>query len=98
MRYVGRGGLKLEEAIRSFNLNVKDKSAIDMVRKRIGNVAIVNDEMLSYIFNRSGRNPREFLENCEDILKLACSKGVKKIMEKHVDEALTSEIIKSENN
>jgi len=30
LRYVGRGGLKLEEAIRSFNLNVKDKSAIDI--------------------------------------------------------------------
>lgn len=30
LRYVSRGGLKLEEAIRSFNLNVKDKTAIDI--------------------------------------------------------------------
>jgi len=67
------------------DLNVVSKDvAVEIVRKRIGNLDFLSDNMIKKLFERSEQNPRKFLENCEDVCRLAVEKGAKKVTLQHL--------------
>ena len=71
-------------------------NAVELVRKRIGNVDMVSDEMLEYIYSKSDDNPRMYLENCEDVFRYAFENNFKVISEEDVDTALAN-VVKRQN-
>ncbi|MDD5253915.1 MAG: hypothetical protein PHG05_02310 [Candidatus Nanoarchaeia archaeon] len=60
--------------------------AIDIVRKRIGNIDILSNEVIKEIFKKSDFNPRHLLQNCEKVCKLAVRRGDLKITKEHLKE------------
>jgi hypothetical protein len=60
--------------------------AIDIVRKRIGSLDILSNDMIKEIFKRSDFNPRHLLQNCEKACKLAIKKGDLKVTKEHMKE------------
>lgn len=66
---------------------ISDKSAIALVRKRIGNLKLLPDKIITKIF-AIDKNPRNFLRNCEDICKYAVDNNIKRISQKTISEAL----------
>lgn len=63
------------------------KSAVELIRKRIGNVQFLTDEMIEKIHSINP-NPRAFLKNCEDVCRYAIENDETEIKTKHIKEAL----------
>lgn|SRR3989338_4821803 len=63
------------------------KEAIELVRKRIGDLKFLSDSAITKIFN-ADKNPRAFLKNCEDVCRYAFGKEAKAVADNHVKEAL----------
>jgi len=61
--------------------------AVDLARKRIGDVDFVSNKLIKKIFEKSKNNPRKFLQNLEEVFRLAHSEGAKKITENHIKKA-----------
>ena len=66
---------------------ITEKDAVNLVRKRIGNIEYISDENISRIFNKD-KNPRSFLKNCEDIFRFAYESESKEVTLKHIKEIL----------
>ncbi|MFH0832064.1 MAG: AAA family ATPase [archaeon] len=66
---------------------ISDKSAIELVRIRIGKLKLLPDKMIVEIF-KIDRNPRNFLRNCEDICKYAVDTKTEKVTADLIKEAL----------
>jgi len=60
------------------------KEAVKMVRKRIGGLKFLGDDMILKIFKKDG-NSRNFLKNCEDVCRVAFEDGAKAVSAWHVD-------------
>ncbi len=73
---VGENLIKLEE--------LSDEDAINIVRKRIGNIKILSDDMIKEIFHLSEKNPRHLLKNCEDVCRYAMNMGSKEVKKDHL--------------
>jgi hypothetical protein len=63
--------------------NMTKNEAVLMIRKRIGNLKFLGDDMILKIFNKE-RNSRSFLKNCEDVARVAFESGAKVVDEAHV--------------
>ena len=68
---------------------ITPEEAIKIVRKRIGPIGFITDEMIVKIFKKN-KNPRAFLKNCEDVCRFSYESGAKKVSEKDIDLALKS--------
>lgn len=64
------------------------EDATNIVRKRVGNLDILDDETIVHIFSKSGDNPRRLLKNCEQVCKHAFDLGYDKVTKEHVDAVL----------
>ncbi len=64
------------------------EQAVELVRKRVGNLPILPDDVIKEAYKRSGLNPRALLENCEDLCRHAVEKGADKITEGHINAVL----------
>lgn len=67
-------------------LNVDE--AIRLVRRRIGTLNFLSDNIIKTIFERSKMNPRRLLKNCEEVCKYAYSKGASQVTAEHIDKTL----------
>ncbi len=77
---IGKNILKLK--------HVKPEDAVELVRRRIGNVALMNDEIIKEVFNKSDKNPRKLLKNCELVCKYAVDNGYSEVDKEHIRKVL----------
>lgn len=69
---------------------LSNEEAVKLVRKRIGAMALLQDEVISYIFDVSDKNPRTMLKNCEEVCKTAFERGESKVTKEMVDKFLNN--------
>ena len=67
---------------------ITEDDAISLIRKRIGNLETLPDDMVKLIFKRSNKNPRRLLKNCELVCKYAVENGEDVVTEEHVKKVL----------
>ncbi len=76
--------LKMEIGSDGFRLgDMSDDEAVEMVRKRIGDLKLLSDEMILEIF-RKDKNSRNFLKNCEDVCRVAFESRNLEVLDEHV--------------
>ena len=81
-------GLKEKNNINKFELsNMDNEEAIEMIRKRIGKLQFISDEIIVKIFNVN-KNSRAFLKNCEDVCKYTFDNGNRIVEEEYIKKAL----------
>jgi len=66
-----------------------DNESIDFIRKRIGNLKILPDEVIKTLNKKSGGNPRKLLKNCEESCKYAIEN-----FEDEVTEEIVNKVVK----
>jgi len=64
----------------------------ELIHSRLGNIDLFSRKAIKKIFNLSGKNPRRFLEFCEDIAKFAVDMGDYEITDFHIEEVLENVI------
>ena len=64
--------------------DLKDEDALKFIRNRLEDLDYIDDKQLIEIFHKSDRNPRRFLENVEDVLRVAVEDDADKVSEKHI--------------
>ncbi len=67
--------------------NLSSKDAINLVRKRVGNLRFLSDDSIVKIY-RKNPNPRAFLKNCEDVCRSAFESGSGKITDRIIKKAV----------
>lgn len=67
--------------------DMEDKEAVMMIRKRIGDLKFISDDIIVQIFYRD-ENSRNFLKNCEDVCRYVFEKGDIVVTADHIEEAL----------
>ncbi len=85
---------ELEELISKDYVQMQEmtsETAAKMIRNRIGSVDYISDVMIKRIF-QVRKNPRMFLENCEDVCRYAFNTNSEKVNEKHLEILNTSSI------
>lgn len=81
-------GLEYDVNGNKFKLgNMTKNDAVKMVRKRIGNLSFLSDDIIVQIFCEDG-NSRSFLKNCEDVCKRAFDEGDAIVTKEHIRGAL----------
>lgn len=58
---------------------VAQDDAVSIVRKRIGKLPLLPDNILKEVFRRSGNNVRVFLKNCDMLCRYAVGRGMDKV-------------------
>jgi len=69
-------------------INLSQPEAVDLVRRRIGNISLLSDNMIKTLFRLSENNPRRLLEYCEDVCKYAVELGDDTVTDFHVEEVI----------
>lgn len=64
---------------------ISSEEAVKLVRKRVGSLSLLDNEVIGYIFNKSSQNPRQLLKNCEELCRQAFERGEKKVTAQIVD-------------
>ena len=64
------------------------EQATELIRNRIGEIPILPDETIKEIYKKSNKNPRKFLENCEDVCFYATENNIEIANKKTVQEAI----------
>jgi len=64
---------------------ISQEDAVDMIKKRLGDLDFVPPDVIREIYARSGKNPRRLLELCEDLCREAVSRGISKIKKKDIE-------------
>jgi chromosomal replication initiation ATPase DnaA len=86
--------IKEMEALAGENIfilkTISDEEAIQVIRKRIGDIEFISDDMIIRIFKKD-KNPRAFLKNCEDVCRFASEQGAEEVTKDHVDHILAEE-------
>lgn len=62
--------------------------AVQLVRKRIGNIPLMSDKVIKLIYAKSDYNPRKLLKNCEIMCKYAVDNIEDEVTEEMVKEVL----------
>lgn len=70
------------------------EKAVEIIRKRIGNLNIISDSLIRKLYSISSNNPRKLLENCEDLCRHAASKNRSSATEADVRELFGRKLIK----
>lgn len=69
-----------ERLQRAVSVHVLDSlssaDAVAVVRKRIGHIGILSDDIIKDVFKKSGYNVRVMLKNCEMLCRYAVNKGI----------------------
>ncbi len=81
----------IKEIINDNVIKIKElteEDAIGMVKKRVGDLEFVPEDMIKLIYKKSDKNPRTILKNCEEVCRFAFSQGAEKITESHIKEVL----------
>ena len=82
---------EMKEFLEGNTLNtgeLEDNEALELMRKRIGNIKILSDETILKLFKMAGRNPRRFLAYAEDVCRYAVEVGDKKVNDFHISEVI----------
>jgi energy-coupling factor transporter ATP-binding protein EcfA2 len=69
-------------------VNLATKEAIALVKRRIGSISLLPDNMIAKIFLISGKNPRRLLEYCEDVCRYAVELEDETVTDYHLNEVL----------
>ncbi len=67
--------------------DMNNREAVLMIRKRIGDLKFLGDDMILKIFKKDA-NSRSFLKNCEDVCRVAFESGADSVDETHVEKVL----------
>lgn len=74
------------------NVSVLNKltpeQAVELVRRRIGSIQLLSDEIIKTVYHLSGLNPRLLLENCEDLCRYAVERGSGIVTDEHIKAVL----------
>ncbi|RME54539.1 ATP-binding protein [Candidatus Woesearchaeota archaeon] len=65
---------------------LNENDAVKIVRKRIGDLEIISDDMIKKVFKLSNNNARMLLKNCEMLCKNAVDYGYSKVTDKIVND------------
>ncbi|MBT4174191.1 hypothetical protein HOC80_00920 [archaeon] len=65
--------------------------AVQFIRKRIGELPLLPDEVIREVFKLSNNNVRELLKNCEELCKYAVNYSEEKITDEVIKEVLGQE-------
>ena len=68
-------------------IDLTDKEAIQLVKSRIGEIELFSDARLKEIYKLT-KNPRRYLEYCEDVARYAVEIGDTEVTDFHIDEVL----------
>ena len=79
-KFIGKNKVELNK--------MNNDDAIKLVRKRIGDLPLLSDEMVLEIFKKSKYNPRQLLANCEDVCRQAIDNFDYLVVKEHIDEIL----------
>jgi len=71
-----------ENIVKLTKLDSED--SVSLVRKRIGDLPIISDDMIKKIYKKSDNNPRRLLKNTEEILKYAVDNGEEEVNDNHL--------------
>jgi len=67
--------------------NMRKSDAVLMIRKRIGDLGFLGDDMIVKIFKKD-ENSRSFLKNCEDVVRVAFESGADSVSDVHIERVL----------
>ncbi|MEK6968390.1 MAG: ATP-binding protein [Nanoarchaeota archaeon] len=70
--------------------NLPAPAAVQLIRKRIGNLPILNDAIIREAHKKADGNARLLLEYCEELCRLAVSRGLDSITKSEVEELFPS--------
>lgn len=62
--------------------------SVRLVRERVGNISLLSNDSIKFIFENSNKNPRELLKNCEEICRYAVENSKGAVTKEIVAEAL----------
>jgi hypothetical protein len=65
---------------------LSDDDAVELVRNRIGNLNILNDELIKKLWDVAGKNPRRLLQRCDKACKHVIDNGETEFTEDHFKE------------
>ena len=63
-------------------------ASVTLVRKRVGNLYLLPDSIITEIYRRSKGSTRLMLEYCEELCRMAVSRNLKKISKEEINEVL----------
>src|SRR3989338_3911932 len=66
--------------------NLPPAAAVSLVRKRIGSLPVLSDAVIREVHRKAGGNTRLVLEYCEELCRLAVSRGLNSVSKSEVDE------------
>lgn len=64
------------------------EQAVEIVRKRIGQLPLINDDVIKQTFVRVNYSPRKLLQACEDLCRTAVARSAKQVTPEHVESVL----------
>ena len=64
------------------------EEAVELVRQRVGNIKLLSDNTIKKVYTLSEYNPRQLLENLEDLCKYAVENNDDEVVEEHLKEVL----------
>lgn len=67
---------------------INEEDAVKLVRKRVGDSRILNDNIIKVIYSKSNKNPRKLLRNCEEVCRYAFEQGDEEVKEEYIKEVL----------
>ncbi len=80
---------KVNKEMKLFTLNpIPAAEAVQVIRKRVGDFEMLTDDIIKQIYERSGKNVRRLLKNCEILCRRAYSFGEATVTLKLVEEIL----------
>ncbi|MAF51327.1 MAG: hypothetical protein CMH64_04530 [Nanoarchaeota archaeon] len=80
---IGDGVLKVKE--------LSDEEAISIVRNRIGDLNLLNDDIVKKLFNLAGKNPRRLLQRCDKACRFLIENGYNEFTEDHYKQLFSDE-------
>lgn len=88
---------KVKELMKPIKLRkLNEDEAVKIVRKRIGSLPLISDNIIKKVFRMSNNNVRQLLKNCELVCKHAVNYGEAKISDEIITEVLGKEEKKAE--
>lgn len=66
--------------------DLTEDEAVNIIHSRLGNDELIPEEVIKEVFNRSERNMKYFLKNCEKLCNFSFENNGKKVLPEHVNE------------
>ncbi|MBL7170074.1 MAG: ATP-binding protein [Candidatus Aenigmarchaeota archaeon] len=65
---------------------IMEDEAVDIVQSRLGSDEVMSEEIIKEIFNRTNKNMKIFLKNCEELCAFALENNGKTVLPEHLKE------------